>query len=152
MRQGQATSDGCLPRTLPSGRRHTGDAVTKTRRGKTVSSAAGNGGAGNDCDACRNFADARISALEAERLGLYPDWPTWPLGVDVEGTWEWLFQQVEAGVFPDLPCGWSEQVSPGRAVIFWLDTAARTRHFVIGYGRRVLTAEAPEHEPRGRLH
>ena len=129
-----------------------GDAMTKSRRNKTMNSAGGKGGSGNDCDASRNFADARISAPEAERLGLYPDWPKWPLGADLEGTWEWLFQQVEAGVFPDLPCGWSEQVSSGREAIFWLDTAARTRHFVIGYGRRVLTAEAAEHVPRGRLH
>jgi hypothetical protein len=96
--------------------------------------------------------DAQISALEAERQGLYPDWPNWPLGADLEGTWEWLFEQVEAGAFPDLPCNWTEQVSPGRAVIFWLDTEARTRHFVIGYGRRVLTAEAAGGDLRSRLH
>jgi hypothetical protein len=123
--------------------------VTKSRRDKTAN---GTERHSSKCDASHNFGDAHISAPEAERLGLYPDWPTWPLGTELEGTWEWLLQQVHAGVFPDLPCGWSELGSPGREAIFWLDTAARTRHLVIGYGQRILTAEADEHEPRGRLH
>lgn len=126
--------------------------MTKTRRSKTGSDPTQNFGFGDRVAHSDSRIGKRISAPEAERLGLYPDWPTWPLGGDVEGTWEWLFQQVEAGVFPDLPCRWSEQVGPGRAVIFWLDTAARTRHFVIGYGRRILTAEATVHTPRCYLH
>lgn len=93
-----------------------------------------------------------ISAPEAERLGLYPDWPTWPLGRDLVGTWEWLLQQVEAGYLPDVPCRWSENVSAERAAIYWLDTAARTRHLVVGYGHLVLTCPAPNVQTRSRMH
>lgn len=97
------------------------------------------------------FDDHRISAPEAERLGLYPDWPTWPLGANLTGTWEWLLRQVEAGTFPDLPCRWSDQAEAERAVVYWLDVRARTRHVVTGYGDFVLTQPAVR-EARNRLH
>lgn len=95
---------------------------------------------------------SRISAPEAERLGLYPDWPTWPLGVNVRGDWQWLFAQVQAGFLPDLPCHWSEHLGDDRTAIYWLDPHARTRHFVVGYGRFILTSPALVAEPAHRLH
>ena len=94
----------------------------------------------------------RISAPEAERLGLYPDWSTWPLGANVLGSWEWLFAQVQAGSLPDLPCHWSEQIAEDRTAIYWLDPQARTRHFVVGYGRLILTSPAATIEAVQRLH
>lgn len=84
----------------------------------------------------------RISAPEAERLGLYPDWSTWPLGANIRGDWDWLFAQVQAGWLPDLPCHWSEHVGDDRTAIYWLDPDARTRHYVVGYGRFILTSPA----------
>jgi hypothetical protein len=98
-----------------------------------------------------DVACALISAPEAERQGLYPDWPTWPLGTAVAGSWEWLFDQVEAGALPDVPCRWSDRVDPGRAAIYWLDADARTRHLVLGYGQRILTSHAEVREVRCRM-
>lgn len=86
-------------------------------------------------------------------MGLYPDWPTWPIGDALAGDWQWLLQQVEAGALPDLPCSWSREITPGRCAIYWLDTAHRTRHIVIGYGTCVLTRPIAMKRPRGRtLH
>ena len=97
-------------------------------------------------------AQARISAPAAEQLGLYPDWPTWPLGVALTGTWEWLLEQVEAGAMPDLPCRWSKSVTPGRSAVYWLDTEARTRHVVVGYGDLLLTSATGANDPRSRMN
>ncbi|MEQ1615462.1 MAG: hypothetical protein ABL904_22140 [Hyphomicrobiaceae bacterium] len=131
--------------------------MTKSRRTKTAGGSGNRTGLDDIFDASASAhsdcaGTVRISAPEAERLGLYPDWPTWPLGAALEADWEWLLQQVAAGCFPDLPCCWSEQISPGRAAIFWLDASARTRHLVVGYGHRVLTAQATSREPRQHLH
>jgi hypothetical protein len=95
---------------------------------------------------------ASISALQAERLGIYPDWPAWPLGASVTASWSWLLLQVEAGLLPDLPCRWCETVDPERSIIYWLDTRTRTRHLVIDHGARILTRPSPKRQPRRRLH
>ena len=92
-----------------------------------------------------------ICALEADRRGIYQDWPIWPLGDPIVGSWEWLFDRVTEGVLPDVPCRWSEYVCEGRSAIYWLDPEARTRHMVVGYGSRILTARLTVHQSRNRM-
>jgi hypothetical protein len=91
---------------------------------------------------------ANISAPQAERLRLHPDWPTWPMGATVRASWEWLFIQVEKGTLPDVPCSWCDTITPGRSAIYWLDTKARTRHLIVDNGSRILTS--PSSRPRAR--
>ncbi len=92
-----------------------------------------------------------MCALEADRRGIYPDWPIWPLGNPIEGSWAWLLDRVTEGVLPDVPCRWCEQVYEGRSAIYWLDPEARTRHIIVGYGSRILTASLTVHQSRNRL-
>lgn len=105
----------------------------------------------------KNRAGARksigtsICALEADRRGIHADWPMWPLGNPIVGTWEWLFDRVDEGVLPDVPCRWCEFVDKGRSVIYWLDTGAKTRHIIVGYGARILTVPADLRLTRNRM-
>ena len=93
-----------------------------------------------------------ICALEADRRGIHADWPMWPLGRPIAGSWEWLFERVGEGVLPDVPCQWCDFVGKGRSVIYWLDTRARTRHIIVGYGARILTVPADALPERGSMH
>jgi hypothetical protein len=100
----------------------------------------------------RKKKETSICALEADRRGIHSDWPMWPLGSPIEGTWEWLFDRVGEGVLPDVPCQWCEFVGKERSVIYWLNTRKRTRHIIVGYGARILTVPADLQPQSNSMH